>query len=266
MCGKPKEDTGGAYLKVEDRRLEIVGLLEKEGRVEVAELSALLGVSEMTIRRDFEVLEEQGVLKRVRGAAVSAASRSYEPPFVLRAGRNHEAKSRIGQAAAATVSEGETVILDVGTTALAVAEALKDRRNLTIVTPNLRAAWLLADNPELRVIVTGGIVRPRERSLIGSFAERAFENLYCDTFIMGVGGVDVEAGLTEFNLEDARVKQEALRYSRRCVVAADSTKLGNVAFARVAGIDRADVLITDDDAEPEKAQKLRAAGLEVETV
>jgi DeoR/GlpR family transcriptional regulator of sugar metabolism len=251
-------------LAVRDRRLEIAELLEEKGRVEITELGALLSVSEMTIRRDMEVLEREGILKRVRGGAISATSRSYEPPFALRMQRNAEAKRRIGRAAAEMVSEGETVIIDVGTTALAVAEALKDRRNLTTVTPSLRAAWLLADNAELRVIVTGGIVRPRERSLVGFLSDKAFENLYCDTYFMGIGGIDVDAGFTEFNLDDARVKQEAMRYSRRCIAVADATKLGRVAFARVADLEQVDALITDAD--PEKAHRLQEAGLEIETV
>jgi DeoR/GlpR family transcriptional regulator of sugar metabolism len=115
-------------------------------------------------------------------------SRSYEPPFALRVGRFREEKSRIGRVASSMISEGETVILDVGSTVLAAAEVLKERRNITILTPSLRAAWLLADKPDLRVIVTGGIVRPGERSLVGALSERAFESLYCDTLFMGIGG------------------------------------------------------------------------------
>jgi DeoR/GlpR family transcriptional regulator of sugar metabolism len=127
---------------------------------------------------------------------------------------------------------------------------------------------LLADKPELRelrVILTGGIVRPGERSLIGALSERTFENLYCDTFFMGIGGVDELAGFTEFNLDDARVKQQAMGYCRRCLVVADASKLGQVAFARVAGIHDVDALITDSWAEPERVSKLHDAGVEVIT-
>jgi DeoR/GlpR family transcriptional regulator of sugar metabolism len=252
-------------MDVQARRSEIVGLLQENGKLEITELSGRFGVSEMTVRRDLETLEREGVLKRVRGGAISATSRSYEPPFAFRTGRNTEEKTRIGLAAAGMVSEGETVILDVGTTALAVARALQERRNITVLTPSLRVAWLLADKPELRLIVTGGIVRPGERSLVGALSERAFENLYCDTFFMGIGGVDELAGFTEFNLDDARVKQQAMGCCRRCLVVADASKLGQVAFARVAAIDEVDALITDSRAEPERLSKLRDAGLEVIT-
>lgn len=248
------------------RRLEVLELLEETGELKISELSSLFSVSEMTIRRDLEVMEREGLLKRVRGGAIGATSRSYEPPFALRAERNGAAKKRIGLAVAEMISDEETVIVDVGTTALAVAEALKDRRGLTIVTPSLRVAWLLADNAELRVMVTGGIVRPGERSLVGPLSDKAFESLYCDTYCMGIGGVDVEAGFTEFNLDDARVKQEAMRYSRRCIAVADASKLGRVTFARVAGLDQADLLVTDDDADAELVRALRGVGLEVKAV
>jgi DeoR/GlpR family transcriptional regulator of sugar metabolism len=248
------------------RRLEMLEILEAGGELKIAELSPRFSISEMTVRRDLEVLEREGILKRVRGGAISAISRSYEPPFALRAGRNAGAKKLIGETVAQMISDGETVIIDVGTTALAVAEALSDRRSLTIVTPSLRAAWLLADNAELRVMVTGGTVRPMERSLVGPLSDKAFENLYCDTYIMGIGGIDVDAGFTEFNLDDARVKQEAMRYSQRCVAVADATKLGRVAFARVAGLEQVDALVTDGGADAEKVAELREAGLEVTAV
>lgn len=252
-------------MSVQNRQLEIVKLLEDNGRLEVPVLSDRFGVSEMTVRRDLEALEREGVLKRVRGGAISATSRSYEPPFALRRGRNPDAKNGIGRAAAEMVSEGESVILDVGTTTLAVAESLAERHNITVLTPSLRIAWMLADKPDMRVIVTGGIVRVGERSLIGALSEQAFESLYCDTFFMGIGGIDLEAGLTEFNLEDARVKQKAMQYSRRTVVVADGSKIGKVAFARVAGIEEIDAVVTDSGAEPEKVGELRDAGLDVIT-
>lgn len=243
------------------RRLEILELLDERGNIRVTDLSLIFDVSEMTVRRDLEFLEKEGSIKRVRGGAVTAVSRSYEPPFALRAARNVEAKAKIGRVAAAQVSEGDTVILDVGTTTLAVAEALKDRRNITVVTSSLRIAWLLADKPDLRVIVVGGAVRTGERSLVGSIASRTFEDFYCDLMFMGVGGIDLEAGFTEFNIEDATVKQKAMKQSQRVMVVANSSKLGKIAFARVAGVDEVDALITDT--ETEKVSGLRNAGLEV---
>jgi DeoR family transcriptional regulator of aga operon len=110
------------------------------------------------------------------------------------------------------------------------------------------------------------MVRPGERSLVGALSERTFESLYCDTLFMGIGGIDVRAGFTEFNLEDARVKQEAMQFSQRRIVLADASKLAKVAFARVAGLDEVDALVTDTGADPDTVAELRGAGLEVITV
>ncbi|HEU4973830.1 MAG TPA: DeoR/GlpR family DNA-binding transcription regulator [Baekduia sp.] len=222
--------------------------LEEHGEVTVAQLSRTTGVSEMTIRRDLEALERKGLLRRVHGGAITAVSRGYEPPFALRASRRGDEKVRIGQAAAALVGEAEALIIDVGTTPLELARALTARTGLTILTPNLRAAELLTQNPDLRVIVTGGIARPGELSLVGDLAERAFADLRCDTVFLGAGGIDPDAGVTEFNLDDARVKRAALASARRCVVLADSTKLERVAVASVCPLDRVDVLVTDEGA------------------
>lgn len=238
-------------------------MLSERSEVSVAELSRRAGVSEMTIRRDLEALEREGALRRVHGGAISAVSRSYEPPFALRAGRRPEVKARIGALAATLLSEGDTAVIDVGTTTLELARALGKARNLTILTPSLRAARALAGNPDLRVIVTGGIVRPGELSLVGDLAERTFEDLRCDTVFLGVGGIDAEAGLTEFNLEDAWVKRAALACARRCVVLADATKLGKVAFARICSLARVDILVTDSEASEEALEPIRQAGVEV---
>ena len=231
----------------------------------VAELSREAGVSEMTIRRDLEALERTGALRRVHGGAISGVSRSYEPPFALRAGRCGDAKERIGRLAASLVSDGDSLVIDVGSTTLELARALRDASRLTIMTPSLRVADELAENAGLRVIVTGGTVRPGERSLIGDLAERAFEELHPDVAFLGVGGIDGGAGLTEFHLEDTRVKRAALDSARRCVVLADSTKLGKVAFARVCALDRVDVLVTDSDADPAALEPIHQAGVEVLT-
>jgi DeoR/GlpR family transcriptional regulator of sugar metabolism len=245
------------------RRELVLDLLERKDRVTVAEVSALTEVSEMTVRRDLEALEREGALKRVHGGAISAVSSSYEPPFFVRAQRARAVKERIGQVAAGLLGEGETVILDVGTTTLEVAESLRGRSNITVLTPSLRAAEVLADESGIRLMVTGGVVRSGERSLVGDHAERAFADLRFDTFVMGVGGIEAQAGLTEFNLDDARVKRAALARARRCVVVADSSKLGRVAFAGICSLEQVDVLVTDAQAAPDDLAPLEAADVEV---
>jgi DeoR/GlpR family transcriptional regulator of sugar metabolism len=177
--------------------------------------------------------------------------------------RNFELKRKIGEAAASLIGEGETLILDVGTTVLETARALRCRHNLTVLTASIRAMDLLASGEGIQLMSTGGVVRRGEMSLVGDLAERAFDDLRFDSFVMGVGGIDLLEGVTEFNPEDARVKKHALMSARRCIVVADHTKLGKVAFSRIAPLDRVDVLVTDRQADSEVLDGFRSVDVEV---
>lgn len=250
-------------MDVRSRRQFLLQLLEQQGEVSVSRVSLSAGVSEMTIRRDLDALAQGGLLKRVHGGAIGLVSRSYEPPFAARVERNSELKRRIGEAAAALVGDGETLILDVGTTALETARALRSRHNLTVLTASIRAMDLLANAEGIHLMSTGGVVRRGEMSLVGDLAERAFDELRFDSFVMGVGGIDLKEGLTEFNPDDARVKKHALLSARRRIVVADHTKLGKVAFSRIAPLDRVDVLVTDRQADPDLLDGIRSVDVEV---
>jgi DeoR/GlpR family transcriptional regulator of sugar metabolism len=250
-------------MDVRERRALILQLIETEGEVSVADMSQRAGVSEMTVRRDLEALEGRGALIRLHGRAVAPVSRSYEPPFDVRVGSAPIAKERIGALAAGLLAEGETVVLDVGTTTLEVARALKGRRNITVLTPSLPIANVLAEDPGIRLMLTGGVLRPGERSLVGDLAVGSFRDYRFDTVVLGVGGIDLEAGLTEYNLDDTRVKRAAIEIARRIVVVADATKLGRVAFARICPLAQVDVLVTDAAAPAELIASIEDAGVEV---
>ena len=199
----------------------------------------------MTIRRDLEALESKGLIRRVRGGAIPMVSRSYEPPIAERAVSSSAAKQAIGAAAAELLANEEIAIIDVGTTTLELARAIHSHRKITVVTPSLLVAAELSNAAGVRTLVTGGVLRQGEMSLIGARAEDSFADLNCDTVFLGVAGIHPERGLTEYNLDDTRIKQAALGAARRCVVLADETKLGRVAFANVAPLSRIDVLVTD---------------------
>lgn len=240
--------------------------LRGSSRVGVGDLARRFDVSEMTIRRDLEELERRGLVRRIHGGAVAAVSRSYEPPIAIREERAKEAKQRIAADVAGQLGDGDTVLLDIGTTTLEVAHALQGRSNLTVLTPSLPIANLLADEFGLRVICLGGVARPGERSLVGALTQDALRQFYLDVCVLGVGGLDAEAGLTEFNLDDAAVKRTALERSQRVVVAADSSKLGTVAFAAVAPASRIDVLVTDAGSDERHVRQLRDARIDVRVV
>ncbi len=245
------------------RHDQILQFLDIEGRLMVSDLACRLDVSEMTIRRDFEVLEQAGMLSRIHGGAVPCASRSYEPPFAIRLGRNLEAKQRIGRAAAGLLRDGETVILDAGTTTLEVARALRGRNNLRVMALSLHIADILVDEVGITTMLSGGVARPGERSFIGSLAEQTFRELSFDTVFLTVGGIDAGVGLTEYNLDDAAIKRAACVSARRRIAVADGSKIGLTAFVRICAIDALDILITDFTAPDDVLDQFRKAGVTV---
>ncbi|MEI8131849.1 MAG: DeoR/GlpR family DNA-binding transcription regulator [Leptolinea sp.] len=245
-----------------ERRKKILELVEKRSSISVAEMCEKLDVSEMTIRRDLSMLSNQGLLQRVHGGAVSRQGRSYEPPYLLRSSKNIEAKQAIGQMAAALVIDGDSLALDNGSTVLELARLLVGNRNLTVLTASLAVANILADAPGIRLILSGGILRKEEGSLIGHIAEKTFQEFRIDKAFIGVGGISLENGLTEYNLEDTLVKRNMIGNSEQIIVMTDSSKLGKTRFSYVAPLSVVDVLVTDSQASEELLQEFRYLGIE----
>jgi DeoR/GlpR family transcriptional regulator of sugar metabolism len=250
-------------MRPEDRRRQIAERLGAVGELELGAVAQEFDVSEMTVRRDFELMERDGLGRRVRGGIASMISRGYEPPMPLRMAVASEAKVAIGQAAAELVSEGDTIVLDVGTTTLELARALRGRRGLTVVTPSLPIAVELGNEPGIRVIVTGGTVRAGELSLTGGFAEDVLRELNCDLAFLGVAGVSARVGISDYNPDDVRVKRGILSSARRVVVLADASKLGKIGFSTIAGLDQLDALVTDAPSSHPELPALAEAGLSV---
>jgi len=248
------------------RQSQVLQFLETEERVSVTDLARQFGVSDMTIRRDLEALEQTGAINRVHGGAVRAQSRSYEPPFLGRTVSRIEAKRRIAAAAVSLLSKGETVILDGGTTTLEIAKLLRGFQELRVLAMSLHIASVLHDQPNITLVLCGGVVRPGELSLTGSLAEGAFLDFSFDTYFLSAGGIDFDVGVTEYNPEDAAVKRAAFTSARRRIAVADGSKVGATAFARVCAIDKLDMLITDTSAPESKLQQFRDASVEVVVV
>lgn len=245
------------------RRATIAERLRVEGEASIAELAAQFGTSEMTIRRDLDFLEVEGLARRARGGAISVQSRSFEPPILHRATHSAEAKRRIGAAAASLLRENETIVIDVGTTTHELAKAIPDDLAVTAITSSLLIATELSTKPAVKTIVTGGMVRHGELSLVGSRAQGAFADFNCDTIFIGVAGINDVNGLSEYNLEDAEVKREALTSGRRVVVLADATKIGRVAFVTVAPLEVADLLITNASPDNPVIHRIKDRDVEV---
>ncbi|MCP2244520.1 transcriptional regulator, DeoR family [Lentzea aerocolonigenes] len=242
------------------RLKQITEAVRDAGSLGVAELASLTGASEMTIRRDLEVLAAQGVLERFRGGARSLLLRGSEPPFALRSDENTDAKRRIAAAVADMITDGESVVLDSGTTCLEVARLLHDRR-LTVMPLSLHAVNAMSSSASLTLLVPGGRPRPGELALTGPLTLASLEALRFDTAIVGCCGLSAGHGLTAFDLEDASVKRAAITSARRVIAAVDASKLTRTALAFVAPVSSLDAVVTDAAGDEE----LEAAGVTVVT-
>lgn len=249
------------------RRQQILELVQQNNRISVVEICRRFGVSEMTARRDLQELDREGLLRRVRGGAIQNLGRSYEPPLIIRANKQFTQKQAIGQRAAELILDGDSIALDIGTTTLEIARALHDKRNLTVITASLPIANEIvasyALESDIRLILTGGVVRGSEWSMVGAFSARMYAQLHVDKAFIGIGGISLEDGLTEYNLEDASVKWSLLESARQVIVVADGSKFGVTAFASVGPLDAVDTIITDGSAPPDMLAHLRSRDIEV---
>jgi DeoR/GlpR family transcriptional regulator of sugar metabolism len=250
-----------------DRRRKILQMLEDKGTVSVSDLCEQFDVSDMTIRRDLLELDKKGLLRRVHGGAISNLGRSYEPPYQLRSTDSLEQKRAIGIEASNLILDGDSLALDVGTTTLEIARHLKDKTNLTIITASLLIANEISSSASLesgvRLILTGGIVRPGELSMVGHISENTYGEFHVDKAFIGVAGISLEDGLTEYNLEDARVKKELMKTAGQKIIVADSKKFARTTFYKIAPLTEADTIITDSEAPQDFIAELRKIGIEV---
>jgi len=239
------------------RRELIEERILSRGEIGFSALAREFGVSEMTIRRDVHALADKGILRMVVGGAISLIGKATEPTFETRAAQAAIEKAHLAEAVLSLIQPHETVILDSGSTVLAVARALRGRElGLTVVTPSMLAAAELADDPGTTVLLAGGEVRGGELSMIGAEAETAFGLYNCDAYVMGIAGVDAHRGITEYHRAEANVKKAAMAAADRVIVVADASKLGRVQLMNVATFDQIGALVTDG---PESHPAVRAA-------
>lgn len=251
-----------AVNKTTSRQKSICDHIAKKGEATIADLSQRLEVSAMTIRRDLDQLAEAGRLVRTHGGAAAISSVAVEPPFAMRMRTNAAAKSKLALLIGKQVVDGQTILLDGGSTALAIAEELAGR-DITVCTLSLKVAEVLARVDKTKVIVPGGMVRNGELSLVGSEAEAFLGNYHFDTYLMTISAVSNTGGLTEWNPEDAAMKRRALKSAKRVVLVCDSSKFGSEAFGRVADLSEADALVTDSELSAEGRKLVHDAGVEL---
>ena len=254
--------------KQQIRCTAILTMLQQTGKVLVEELSDQLGVSLVTVRRDLDLLEEKGLLRRTHGGAVSMEPLFYEPfrkdrSFVAQVERAADEKRRIGRAAAALINANETIALTPGTTTTEVIRGLPINRNITVVTNTVNVAMELSKRRDVYVFVTGGHLHGEWFSLVGSAAIRALENMLISTMFVGADGIDASWGASCFNADEAELNSTMLKQSRRRIAVVDSGKFGVVANWRICQAAELNVLITDTGATDEMIAPFQKLGVEV---
>jgi len=248
----------------EERRRAILESVKRDGRVLVADLAHRFRTSQVTIRKDLEVLHEQRQLHRTHGGALPARDRALDDPTLREKEQLHRReKMLIAAAAARMVQPGQVVILDSGTTA--VARALRELYNLTIITNAVNIAAELAGT-SIEVILTGGTLRKNSFSLVGPMAEETLRHLNADLLFLGVDGFDVHYGLTTPNLLEAKVNRVMMAVAQRTVLVCDSSKFGRRSLSLIAPISSMHEIITDRGIPKSALQILKKAGIEVTLV
>lgn len=250
----------------EERRRLILEIVNREGRVLVKDLAPRFEISPVTIRKDLEILHSQGLVHRTHGGALPIQAGALLDPSLREKEKLHrKEKVRIGEAAAALVKEGESVVLDSGTTTTCAARALREFRQLTVITNAANIATELAGTA-IEVILTGGTLRERSFSLVGPLAEETLRRLSADLLFLGVDGFDVDFGLTTPNLLEAKVNRVMIEIARRTIVICDSSKFGRRSLSHIAPTSAIHHVITDDGIPKSDLKVLRKMGIEVTLV
>lgn len=245
------------------RRLKILEWLEEEGSARVRELSTAFDVSEVTIRLDLERLEADGHIVREHGGAYLKTVRQQVRSMALQHQTHMDEKRRIGRSAAKLVEDGETIIIDSGSTTTEVAANLLDRTELTVITNALNIALNLGAVPSIEVHMPGGQFKAPTLSLSGSKSAQYFEGIFAQKVFLATAAVSSEAGLTYPSLADLHVKRAMIESAEKVYLVADSSKIGRTSFSALAGIEVIDVLITDEGIPPQQRAAFEAAGIEV---
>jgi DeoR family transcriptional regulator of aga operon len=251
-------------LGLEERRRKIRGLLQERAQVGVAELAQKFAVSAVTIRADLAALDDIGALVRVHGGALPRQE-SDELPIDIKQSMHRAEKMRIAAVAVAHIHDGETVILDSGTTTAEIARLIRGLKfeSLNVITNALNIAVLLASAPFINLVIPGGVLRRRSWSLSGPPAENAIRDLQADTLFLGVDSLDPAVGLMTPHVLEAQLNAQMIRIARKVIAVTDSSKLLRRNLSVISPVDAVDLLITDKGADARAIEAIRARGVEV---
>ncbi len=245
------------------RRTIILKQLEKDDQVNVLELSRQFNVSEVTIRKDLKHLEKKNILIRSRGGAMKNSLINVDLSIYDRRRQNIKLKEAIGAAAAKMISNGETILLDTGTTIMELAKHLPKKIQITVITNSVDITFRLAEHPNIRVIMPGGILRRNSLALVGEQAAESLRGFYCDKYFLSADGIDIDRGMMTTNIEEASLARINIRNSKKVIALIDSSKFLSKGITTIAPLSEVDTLITDDGIPSSILHEIRGLGVNV---
>jgi DeoR family fructose operon transcriptional repressor len=239
----------------EERKTEILKLIKSGIPVRVGELSHNFGISESTVRRDLQEMEDAGLIQRTHGGAILAQS-GYELTFQEKGVRLLAEKQKIAKCAANLVEDGESVLLDAGTTTLEIARALQGKR-ITVATNSIEVAQIFAEDADVEVLVLGGTWRKSTRSLVGYLTNETLRRIHFDKVFLAANGVEANLGVTTPNSMEAETKRHMVQAGKQIILVVDHSKIGQKGLYKICGLDEVDLLITDNQIDAAELEILR---------
>ncbi|GAB6121581.1 DeoR/GlpR family DNA-binding transcription regulator [Dysgonomonas termitidis] len=244
----------------------ILEQLKKDGYVKVQELSELMQVSEVTIRKDLKYLESKKLLYRNHGSASSLSSIISDKHIDIKEKMYMEEKAQIAKAANGLLEANDKIIIASGTTLLAFANEINVNENITVITSSVKVSLALCYNTNIEVIQLGGIMRKNSVSVIGFYAQNILESLSCNKLFLGVDGIDLDYGLTTSDMSEARINQQMIDASQKIIIMTDSSKFGKRGFCKICDFDKVHHIITDRNAPSHIIDAIRERNIEVTLV
>ncbi len=249
-----------------ERHQHILDTLKKEGKVNVLDLCNDLNVSSVTIRKDLKLLETKNLLFRTHGGGTLSNPYTADRHVSEKEKIKAKEKADIGTVAAELIEQDDCIIIASGTTVLSLAKSIKPQGHLTVITAALNVATELNHDPDIEVLVLGGILRKSSSSGTGLYAEKMLEDFSCSKLFLGVDGIDIEFGLTTTHVMEAQLNRKMIEAAQKTIVLTDSSKFGKRGFGRICGLEEVDQIITDSGISEHLQEKLRGMGIEVTIV
>lgn len=248
---------------IAERRKYILDSILKDGLVKVADLASTLGVTQTTIRKDLNHLEQEGLLYRAYGSALPTTVPVMDINLNNKKLINFESKQRIARAAAELIEENDSIILSSGSSIALFAEELKPKDRLNVVTTAVNIAVTLGDKENITVMQVGGLLYSNTLSVVGNDAIQTIRNVYCSKLFMGVDGIDPEYGITTGTVEEANLTRQMIKSAEKTILLTDSAKFGKRGFARICPVEDIDIVVTDEGLSEETRSAIENLGVKV---